>query len=137
MGTIASFGTFLRSKRKQRGLTAVQLCELSGISQPYLSQLENDKIDNPSPEIMQKLAGALGIPFSDMLSARGYGVMDLNELEETWENTQEITWYLEQMMEIGRPTLNGKFISNVELKRMLGIIKLSFPEYFPEEDSNG
>lgn len=125
-----SFGSFLRNLRKKRGLTMVELCTKSDISQPYLSQLENDKINNPSPPVLQKLADALGVPWTDMVMAAGYEVVTTDKVEQSFEEFQEIQHYLEQMMKKGRPTLNGRFISNVELKRLIDILPLMYPEYF-------
>lgn len=53
-----SFGASLRQLRKSKMLSLVQLSEQSGVSNPYLSQIENDKFV-PSLEILRKLAGAL------------------------------------------------------------------------------
>ena len=127
---MASFGVYLRNKRTQRGLTALQLCDLSNISQPYLSQLENDKIDNPSPDTLRKLSEALGISFTDILLARGYEVAQHDSTDGSVEKTQEILHYFDLIMKNEHKTLNGKFISNTDLQRMLSIIKLSFHNYF-------
>lgn len=49
------FGHYLRGLRKARGLTLVDLNKASGVSQPYLSQIENGKAGGvPSPDILKK-----------------------------------------------------------------------------------
>lgn len=60
------FGTYLRNKRKEVGLTLVELSKKSGVSQPYLSQLENGKGGAASPEILKKIAIALEVPFIEL-----------------------------------------------------------------------
>lgn len=47
--------------RKERGLTLRQLEDSSGISNPYLSQMENGKIKNISFGIVCKICHALNI----------------------------------------------------------------------------
>lgn len=58
MNETKSFGASLRQLRKSKMLSLVQLSEQSGVSNPYLSQIENDKFV-PSLEILRKLAVAL------------------------------------------------------------------------------
>lgn len=58
MNETKSFGASLRQLRKSKMLSLVQLSEQSGVSNPYLSQIENVKFV-PSLEILRKLAVAL------------------------------------------------------------------------------
>lgn len=64
------FGEYLRELRKEKGLTLTQLSEISGVSHPYISQIENDKF-KPSPDILKKLAGPLGVPYTELLHKAG------------------------------------------------------------------
>jgi transcriptional regulator with XRE-family HTH domain len=41
--------------RKDAGLTLREVESLTGISNPYLSQLENKKVNNPSYEVVKTL----------------------------------------------------------------------------------
>lgn len=54
------FGKYLKSLRKAKGLTLVQLKKATSLSQPYLSQIENGLKGIPSVEVLKKLAGPLG-----------------------------------------------------------------------------
>jgi transcriptional regulator with XRE-family HTH domain len=54
-----SLGHVLREHRKTRGLTLQQLADLCGLSQPFLSQLENGKA-MPSLLALHQVAAALG-----------------------------------------------------------------------------
>lgn len=51
-----TLGERLRSLRKSGGLTLKQVETETGMSVPYLSDLERDKIPNPSLETLAKLA---------------------------------------------------------------------------------
>ncbi len=57
----------LRNARKSRKLTQSGLARLSGVSQPYINELENGKKINPSILVLVKLAKAMGITVSELL----------------------------------------------------------------------
>jgi transcriptional regulator with XRE-family HTH domain len=57
----------LQRLRKARGLSQQDLAKKSRISQPYLSQLEAGTYKNPSIDILQRLARALGVPVTALL----------------------------------------------------------------------
>lgn len=61
-----SLGTALRSRRKNRGLTLQQLADECGLSQPFLSQLENGKA-MPSLLALHQVAAALGSSAQELL----------------------------------------------------------------------
>lgn len=50
----------MKQIRKERGITLTSVSEKTGISVGYLSHLENGTRKNPSIEIMDKIAKALG-----------------------------------------------------------------------------
>jgi len=64
-------GDFLKFKRKEKRLTLTQLSRLSGVSHPYISQIENNKF-KPSPEILSKLADPLGVSHKELMEKAGY-----------------------------------------------------------------
>ncbi|HUF02819.1 MAG TPA: helix-turn-helix transcriptional regulator [Aridibacter sp.] len=59
-----SLGEEIRTARRARGLTLVELSRLVNLSQPYLSQIERGK-GNPSKRTIIALAQALGTNFGD------------------------------------------------------------------------
>lgn len=61
-----SLGQALRDRRKSRGLTLQQLADLCGLSQPFLSQLENGKA-MPSLLALHQVAAALGTSAQELL----------------------------------------------------------------------
>jgi transcriptional regulator with XRE-family HTH domain len=64
----------LRELREQRGLTLRTLSEGTGISNAYLNQLENDKVKEPSPNILAKLADFYKISYMRLMELAGYAV---------------------------------------------------------------
>lgn len=67
-----NIGEYIKKIRLEKGFTSRKLAKGSGVSQPYISQLETGKNTNPSPEILKKIADALGVPYSDFMEAAGY-----------------------------------------------------------------
>ena len=62
----------LKVLREDRGLTLRELSEGTGISNAYLNQLENDKIKEPSPNIIAKLSEFYGVPYNKLMHLAGY-----------------------------------------------------------------
>jgi transcriptional regulator with XRE-family HTH domain len=62
----------LRSRRVAAGLTLREVTRRTGISNPYLSQLENGHTTNPSPRLLEKLANAFGCSYLELMEAAGY-----------------------------------------------------------------
>jgi len=58
--TVESLGDYLREQRVDSRLSLRQLAELTGVSNPYLSQIERG-LRRPSAEVLQQLAKALRI----------------------------------------------------------------------------
>ena len=59
-GAVTDLGSFIREQRRVGRLSLRKLSELSGISNPYLSQIERG-LRRPSAEILQQIAKALRI----------------------------------------------------------------------------
>jgi transcriptional regulator with XRE-family HTH domain len=66
-----SLGKTLKDSRELIPLTLRQVEEASGISNAYLSQLENDKIKKPSANVLYKLASLYKIELDTLLYAAG------------------------------------------------------------------
>lgn len=49
----------LKSIRKEKAMTLIELSEKTGISAGYLCHLENGSRTNPSIEVMEKIANSL------------------------------------------------------------------------------
>lgn len=66
-----SLGQTLKETRELIPLTLRQVEEATGISNAYLSQLENDKIKKPSASVLYKLASIYNVPLDNLLGAAG------------------------------------------------------------------
>jgi len=56
--------------RKTRGLTLSELAERAQISKSYLSNIERDLNQNPSIQIVEKIAKVLGVDFRTLLESK-------------------------------------------------------------------
>lgn len=62
-------GERLRQRRKVRDLTAKNLARLAGVSPAYVSQLEHGKQDQPSLDVLGRLAAVLDTSVAELLGA--------------------------------------------------------------------
>ncbi|MBO7747981.1 cupin domain-containing protein [Paenibacillus sp. MWE-103] len=59
-------GTNIRAIRKRKNITIAQICEDTGLSQGFMSQVETNKT-SPSIATLENIAGALGVPLAYLL----------------------------------------------------------------------
>lgn len=64
-------GTLVRDRRKLLRLSQVALARRAGLSQNYISKLENGEIDLPQRGTLEALGGALGLSLADFYRAAG------------------------------------------------------------------
>lgn len=69
--SMKSLGLTLRESRDLIPMTLRQVEDATGISNAYLSQLENDKIKKPSASVLYKLASLYKIELNTLLRAAG------------------------------------------------------------------
>src|SRR6478735_4596657 len=62
------FGDLLRTARERRGMSRNDLGEATGLSYPYISQLET-AYRKPSPAAIRKLADALDVSLDEIFAA--------------------------------------------------------------------
>lgn len=69
-----TLGQYLASIRADRKMTLREVEEATNkqVSNAYLSQIENDKISKPSPNILHALAELYGISFEGLMEMAGY-----------------------------------------------------------------
>lgn len=70
--TAEEFGKYLKKLRVKRNLTTRQLEIQSGVSNSYISQIENGKRGIPKPNILKKLFPILRVPYEELMKAAGY-----------------------------------------------------------------
>ncbi|MEZ5632425.1 MAG: helix-turn-helix transcriptional regulator [Burkholderiaceae bacterium] len=78
-----TLGQYLASIRNDRKMSLRQVEEASGkeVSNAYLSQLENGKILQPSPTILNKLAEIYKIEYITLMELAGYLPAAANRVE--------------------------------------------------------
>ncbi len=151
-----SLGEKLKQLRKDKSMTLIQLSKLTGISQPYLSQIEADK-KNPSAVYLHKLSDALEVPYSALIKLTGKAdfieqynqqvleqgkaglyvsqVVPIDSVRlEALESATDLQTLLQQksitlLAENIRPSFNGHYLSNEESERALAMLHLLFPQY--------
>jgi HTH-type transcriptional regulator, competence development regulator len=95
-----SLGSTLKESRDLNSLTLRQVEEATGISNAYLSQLENDKIKKPSANVLYKLASAYKMELNTLLSAAGIIEKSNNsEKNDSTDWEKRIAFYTEEMSE--------------------------------------
>src|SRR5437899_12457229 len=67
-----SLGKKIRGLRDELGISQAQLASQAELSQGYLSQLENDEVQNPSAAVIFRLALAMHIDPRVLMQAAGY-----------------------------------------------------------------
>jgi len=70
---------YLKQTRKDKGFTLRAVEEKTGMSNAYLSQLENKKILSPSPTVLRKLADLYEISYSYLMEMAGYPIETADE----------------------------------------------------------
>jgi transcriptional regulator with XRE-family HTH domain len=67
-----AMGEKIRELREELGMSQAQLSVQGGLSQGYLSQLENEEVQNPSAAVIFGLAKALHVDPRVLMQAAGY-----------------------------------------------------------------
>lgn len=76
-----ALGKKIRGLRDELGMSQAQLASQGGLSQGYLSQLENDEVQNPSAAVMFRLAKALHVDPRVLMQAAGYEEVPATDVE--------------------------------------------------------
>ena len=63
-------GRTLQELREKRGITQVELARAVGVTQTYITKLENGAKVNPSLSVMTNLARALRVELTDLLQTK-------------------------------------------------------------------
>jgi len=114
------FGENIRKIRKQKDLSINNLSEKSGVAQGYLSDLENNKLSNPTLETLNKIALALGVSLKDLVSE---DAIDINSLDAKGLLDQEMMWAY--LIKAAEHDTSIKKVLNQALGKEKSILKLS------------
>jgi len=79
------YGQVIKKIRKEKKMTSSELAKKAGVSQPYLSQLETGKNNNPTNGVIKKIADGLDVSFIHLLNEVGYfeGLDDKEKRDES------------------------------------------------------
>ena len=72
MAANETLGSRLRQLRNKKDLGLREAATRAGITHGYLSQIESDKVKEPAPQVLQKLAEAYDEPFILLMQWAGY-----------------------------------------------------------------
>lgn len=128
---IMTFGEYLRNLREKKGYSIRQLALYSGISNSYLSQVEQGKRGIPKPEYLQKLAKALEIEYDDLLAAAGYRVKPQIDTLQSSNKQISLEEALQELLNSDHVMFNGLPIGELdeETKEDLKTAVLAIMEY--------
>ena len=76
----------IKSVRKKENISLYKLSKLTQLSYSYLSELENNKVFNPSLKTMYKIATALEVKVDDLF----YSELDIEDLKEEMYNKIDV-----------------------------------------------
>jgi transcriptional regulator with XRE-family HTH domain len=81
VGQPNELGALLADLRKAKGFSLREVEEATGkaVSNPYLSQLENGKIQKPSPNVLHSLSEVYAVPYEALMEKAGYLLPSKNE----------------------------------------------------------
>ncbi len=95
-----SIGSALKEARGLISMTLRQVEVATGISNAYLSQLENDKIKKPSANVLYKLSSIYKIDLNSLLRASGIiKKSDLGDNEATSDFSNNVAFYSSDLSE--------------------------------------
>ncbi len=77
------FGTYISDIRKKQGYTLSQFANRVGISKSYLSNIERELKQNPSIQVMERIALALNMDLNDLLQNET-DQLKVQHLEKEW-----------------------------------------------------
>ncbi|MEM9954851.1 MAG: helix-turn-helix transcriptional regulator [Chloroflexota bacterium] len=84
MNNKTTLGTLLKVAREEKSLSLRAVEKEVGISNAYLSQIESDKIKQPSPNMLFKLAELYDNSYNELLNLAGYPTPDdIDGIEES------------------------------------------------------
>jgi len=102
-------GDNIRKIRKSKKISINKLSELSGVSLGYLSDLENNKVTNPTINTLDKLSEVLKVPLEFLVSDSEMDKVDVEP--ETQDDYIEVAKYARE-----------KDISPEKLKTLIDIL---------------
>lgn len=125
-------GTVLETARRARGLTQAELAELAETTQPSIQRYENN-LREPDPEVLLKIAGALGVTTSFLQHAsRPEGAMAVNAHMRRRSTAPATVWRrLEAELNMTRWHIT-RLYEEISLSASLSVPQFDPEHYSPE-----
>ncbi|KRN13428.1 hypothetical protein IV37_GL000145 [Fructilactobacillus fructivorans] len=118
------FGSQIKKIRELKKFTIRQAALQGGISNSYLSQVENEKRDVPKPATLEKIAKGLRVPKEEIFELAGFKQNDSNNPNwATDSDVKELDKFLESN---GEMTYKGVELSKSQRERVNQILTQVF-----------
>lgn len=106
----SGFGSIIKNRREELGLSLKQIEQETGISPSYINRIEKGQRKAPSYRIIEQLAKALDMPISKLINVAEVDIQDdVSSLEELLLTSQF--------------TVNGKRVSKQSKEKMVEFVK--------------
>jgi transcriptional regulator with XRE-family HTH domain len=109
------FGSYLKKLRQRNDLTIMEVEIKSGVSSGSISRMESGKQD-PSPDLLRKLAPALGVIYEEMMVEAGF-LDEIPNYSDVPDDIRNIIGICEKLTPEQR-------------QKLTDMIKVMFPEAF-------
>ncbi|WP_289891456.1 helix-turn-helix domain-containing protein [Virgibacillus pantothenticus] len=119
-----NFGSMIKKIRKSKNLSLKDVAKRGGLSHAYISQIENGKRTNPTPQVLDKLAKGLDESSHDIWAIAGY--YDEDDLLEPIEET--IKQILDKNKRLSKK--RAKELSAIDLNALLEEPNLKYKNHF-------
>jgi transcriptional regulator with XRE-family HTH domain len=129
------FGKYLKTLRERRGLSIRKLALSAGVSNSYLSQIENGQRGIPSPWILQKLARPLKVEYEELLQAAGYlfaqekgnsAVGQYIFRDEDCEYSREPVLELEEVLHRSKIKFKGVLLDEEDKQELIEVLEFAW-----------
>ena len=78
---MSDYGSYFKALREAKSLTLREVEKQTGISNAYLSQIENGKIQQPSPSVLYTLSEIYGVDYGQLMEMAGHIKPSQNRVE--------------------------------------------------------
>jgi transcriptional regulator with XRE-family HTH domain len=126
------FGQYLKELRKKKGLTLTELGDQIGLSNPYLSQIENGKRGIPTADLLEKLAKPLGVHFITLLDKAWKIKKERNIIPDP----NLFDYDLASLLHDEKINIHGQRITEKEREQIMGMLQVFFPKKVGDGNSS-
>lgn len=122
------FACLLHSIRMRRGIRQIELAEMIGYEQTYISALEVGKKGPPTPEFVEKLIRALDFSAEEREQLRNAAEASNRKLVIDSDMPQDVFWMLKEL----RERVSDLTPAEIQMIRQILKFKESFSEDYAE-----